>query len=113
MRIEVLHMVNGLSTKDLSRTMELRIAGMAARVLLPHLILKAKIRNSVSIPQEGRNDVKHVRMILLCVHAFIGEFAGYVGEDSLSERALINLLEETLEIVTSEHALRSSGLWSF
>jgi hypothetical protein len=113
LRIEVLHMVNGLSTQDLSRTMELRLAGMAARVLLPHLILKAKIRNSVSIPQEGRNDVKHVRMILLCVHAFIGEFAGYVGEGSLSERALINLLEETLEIVTSEHALRSAGLWSF
>lgn len=81
--------------------------------MLPHLTLKAKIRNSVSIPQEGRNDVKHVRMILLCVHAFIGEFTGYVGEGSLSERALINLLEEPLEIVTSEHADRAAELWSF
>jgi hypothetical protein len=42
---------------------------------MPHLILKAKIENSESIPQEGRNDVKHVRMMILCVRAFIREFA--------------------------------------
>ncbi len=65
------------------------------------------------IPQEGRNDVKHVRMMILCARAFIEEFAGYVSAGRLSERAMVNLLEETFEIVTSESADRSSARWGF
>lgn len=113
LRIEVLHMVKGLSAKDLTRTMDLRIEGLAARVLLPHLILKAKIENSESIPQEGRNDVKHVNMMILCVRAFIGEFAGFVKAGKVSERALVNVLEETMEIVTGPHAEKALRLWGF
>jgi hypothetical protein len=113
LRIEVLHMVNGLNAKDLARTMELRIEGMAARVLLPHLILKAKIRNSVSIQQEGRNDVKHVRMMVHCLHAFLEEFANHVNEGRLSERSLVNMLGETLEIITTGDALKASQMWDF
>ena len=80
---------------------------------MPHLIIKAKIENSESITQEGRNDVKHVRMMILCVRAFIREFAGYVGEGRASDRALINVLEETLAISTSGQAIRASELWGF
>lgn len=113
LRIEVLHMVNGLDAKDLARTMELRIEGLAARVLLPHLILKAKIGNSVSIKQEGRNDVKHVHMMLHCVHAFLEEFTNHVCEGRLGERALVNMLEETFEIITSRDALKATRMWDF
>jgi hypothetical protein len=113
LRIEVLHMVKGLDAKDLARAMELKIDGVAAMVLLPHIILKAKIENTDSILQEGRNDVKHVHMMILCVRAFIEEFAGYVSTGHLSERAMVNLLEETFEIITSERAHRSSVRWEF
>ena len=44
--IDVLHTVKGLDAKDLARTMEVQIEGLAAQVLLPHVILKAKIKNS-------------------------------------------------------------------
>jgi len=113
LRLEVLHTVKGLNAKDLTRTMELRIEGMAAQVLLPHLILKAKIENSGSIAQEGRNDVKHVRMMILCMRAFILELLGFVGLGKISERALVNILEETLEIVTGPNAVRAANLWGF
>jgi hypothetical protein len=49
--IEVLHTVKGLDAKDLARTMEVRIEGLAAQVLLPHLILKAKIEYPAGRPQ--------------------------------------------------------------
>lgn len=113
LRIEVLHMVKGLDEKDLARTMELRMGSLVARVLLPHLILKAKIENSRSIQQEGRNDVKHVRMMILCVRAFIAEFAEFVAQGRLGERALVNLLEECLEITTNSGALDAKALWGF
>lgn len=113
LRVEVLHAVKGLDAKDLARTMEVGVGQVVARVLLPHLILKAKIENSASIPQEGRNDVKHVRMMILCVRAFIREFVGYVAEGRASVRALVNVLEETLAISTSGQAINASELWGF
>jgi len=113
LRVEVLHTVKGLDAKDLSRTMEVGIGEVAARVLMPHLVLKVKIENAESIPQDGRNDVKHVHMMILCVRAFIREFAEYVREGRASDRALINVLEETLEISTSRQAIKASELWGF
>lgn len=113
LRIEVLHSVKGLDAKDLARAMELKIDGATARVLLPQLILKAKIENAESIPQKGRNDVKHVHMMIHCLRAFIEEFVGHVSVGPLSERALVNLLEETFEIISSERAQMSSERWKF
>lgn len=113
LRVEVLHEVKGLDARDLERTMEVGVGRVVARVLMPHLILKAKIENAASIPQEGRNDVKHVHMMILCVRAFIREFAGYVGEGRSSDRALINFLEETFSISTSRQAIKASDLWGF
>lgn len=111
LRVEVLHAVNGLSSADLTRTMELKVADTVARVLLPHLVLKAKLENALTIDQEGRNDVKHVRMMILCVHAFIGQFVRNVGEGELSQRALVNLLNEIHDVVTNEKAIRSARRW--
>ncbi len=113
LRVEVLHGVKGLSSKELTKTMELKIQGLVARVLLPHLILKAKIENTESISQEGRNDVKHVKMMILCVRAFIVEFAGFVTEGKVSESALVNLLEETREAIRGSRAEKASRLWGF
>jgi hypothetical protein len=113
LRVEVLHMVNGLSRDDLSRTMELRVSETVARVLLPHVILKAKLENTLTIDQSGRNDVKHVRMMILCVNAFVRQLVGNVIEGRLTERALVNLLNEVHDLVTSEHALRSAEKWNF
>jgi len=111
--IEVLHTVYGLNPQDLARTIELRIDGVAARVLLPHLILKAKIENCVGIGQAGRNDVKHVRMMILCVRAFMMEFLGFVSAGEMSERGLVNVLEETVEIVNGAQAVKAAQLWGF
>ena len=69
LRVEVLHSVLGLNQNDLARTMNIEVEGVVGRVPLPHLILEAKLANSALIPQEGRQDVKHARMMLLCTRA--------------------------------------------
>ena len=111
--VEVLHTVKGLNSKELGRTMNLVIDELEARVLLPHLALKAKIENAADINQEGRNDVKHVRMMILCMRAFIAEFVGFVGEGQVSGRALVNLLEETFAIISGPKAVKAATLWGF
>jgi len=109
--VEVLHTVKGLNLKELGRTMDLVIGDLKARVLLPHLALKAKIENAADIDQEGRNDVKHVRMMILCMRAFIAEFACFVREGKVSGRVLVNVLKETFSIINSPNAKKANKLW--
>ncbi|MEI7927864.1 MAG: hypothetical protein WCH40_04880 [Verrucomicrobiales bacterium] len=109
--VEVLHTVKGLNHKELGRTMDLVIGDLKARVLVPHLMLKAKIENAVDIDQEGRNDVKHVRMMILCMRAFITEFCCFVSDEKVSGRALTNVLEETFSIISSPKAEKATNLW--
>lgn len=111
LRVEVLHTVLGLDAKDLARTVNIEIEGMTGRIPLPHLILKAKLANAALIDQEGRQDVKHAKMMLLCVRAFIVELAGKCGSGLLGERALINLLGEIWDVVNSPDAMKAAGLW--
>jgi len=111
--IEVLHTVKGLNHKELGRTMNLVIGDLKALVLLPHLILKAKIENAADLAQDGRNDVKHVRMMLLCVRAFILELLESLRSGLLGERVVLNLLEEIRKVTGSRHAEKASQLWVF
>lgn len=113
LRVEVLHTVLGLDAKDLARTVRIEIEGVTGRIPLPHLILKAKLANAALIDQEGRQDVKHARMMLLCVRAFIVELSGKRRAELLGKRALVNLLGEIWDIVNSPVAMKAAGLWEF
>ena len=111
--IEVLHTVKGLDFKELGRTVDLQADQVFGRVLMPHLVLKAKIENAVTIDQSGRNDVKHVWMMILVVRAFIRELAGQVAEGDFSGRTLVNFLGETWEIVATTQAEVATQMWGF
>jgi hypothetical protein len=113
LKIEVLHTVLGLNAKDLARTIDLQAGAILGRVPLPQLVLKAKIANAALIQQEGRQDVKHVRMMVICVAAFIRELLENYRTGALSERAVVNLLEEIREIVTAPNAEKATRLWGF
>jgi hypothetical protein len=111
--IEVLNTVKGLDFKELGRTIDLQTGGVFGRVLIPQLVLKAKIENAVSIDQSGRNDVKHVDMMILCVRAFIGDLAVQVSQGELGARTLVNLLGEVWETVNNPQAIQSNRMWGF
>lgn len=112
LRVEVLHTVLGLDSKDLTRTVNLEIEGVTGRIPLPHLILKAKLANSALIDQKGRQDVKHVKMMLLCVRAFVLELLGNFQSGLLGERAVVNFLGELWEIIGSAEAAKAAQLWN-
>lgn len=109
--IEVLHTVHGLGPKDLRRTVDVEVAGIAARTLLPHVVLKAKLANAATIPQDGRQDVKHVRMMLLCVRGFVEDVLQGVRDGALVERAAVNLFQEIFEILRSPTAHQAATRW--
>ena len=111
--IEVLHTVKGLDFKELEKTIDLQTGDVFGRVLMPHMVLKAKIENSASIDQANRNDVKHVEMMILCVRAFICDLAVQVAQGEMSPRTLVNLLGEIREVISSPNAEKARKLWDF
>ena len=111
--VELLHIVKGLSFEDLKRHVDITVGGMSARVLLPRLVLKAKTENSATIDQEGRNDVKHVLMMIRCNRAFIAELLGFAKEEKVTQRQVVNVPGEVRTIVLSPMAVRATALWDF
>ena len=71
------------------------------------------ISDFADIDQEGRNDVKHVRMMILCMRAFISEFGCFVRDGKVSGRTLVNVLEETFSIISSPKAAKAAELRGF
>ena len=111
LRVEVLHTVLGMDAKDMKRTVDIDVAGVIARIPLPHLVLKAKLANSALITQDGRQDVKHTRMMLVCVRAFILELLENHRTGLIGERPVVNLLEEIREVMSSRNAEKAAKLW--
>ena len=111
LRVEVLHTVLGLDAKDMMRTVDIDVAGVFARIPLPHLMLKAKLANSALIKQDGRQDVKHTKMMLICVRAFILELLENHQGGLIGERPVVNLLEEIREVMSSPNAEKAANLW--
>jgi len=48
-----------------------------------------------------------------CVRAFIAEFAAFVADGQARERPLVNLLGETLGVVSDPAAAKAANLWGF
>lgn len=103
-----------ISAKHLSATTANEsTAGIVGRIPLPHLMLKAKLANSALIQQDARQDVKHARMMLLCVRAFMVEMLENCGRGLVGERAVVNVLEEIREVISSPNAEKAGKLWGF
>lgn len=113
LRVEVLHTVLGLNRHELKRTMNIEVEGIVGRIPLPHLVLKAKLANSALIDQEGRQDVKHARMMMLCTRAFVDELLLKCRAGKINERAFINVLDEIREVTSTRESIKAANLWGF
>ncbi|MDR1304769.1 MAG: hypothetical protein LBK76_06050 [Verrucomicrobiales bacterium] len=109
--VEVLWSVRGLNQKDLTESYPITIDNLSAEVLAPHKLLKAKISNAAGIDQDGRNDLKHVRMMVHCHRCFLREALQGVTAGMVNDREVINLLEETRDIINSGEARKLTQKW--
>ena len=112
-KIEVLRDVKGLSRAELADAVDLIVDGLRIRVLAPVKVLKAKICNTVTLDQNDRNDVNHVRIMIECVREFLRDILVEIIEGHATQRDAVHLLEELREIVSSPMAFKAAGMWDF
>lgn len=112
-RIDILGSVYGLSDGEVASTALVwngigPLAGVDLKVLHPLLCLEGKLRNLYTLPQEKRQDLKHLRMSCLCVHAWMEQTL--LREGAQSARPLLRAAARLIDL-----AERDAGLsaWYF
>lgn len=103
---EVLRAVHGIGPKDLVKlNMDVVVPGTTVEVSVPNpaVMLKAKLANLATIDQARRQDEKHVRILWRVLPLFLRELCARLGQDGLTERGVVNLLEYSLEVILNRH----------
>lgn len=74
------------------------------RVLDPVSLLACKLELAATVPQEKRRDVVHLKILLPCVRAFLGEVLGQVELQNLPAREWLKAANQVLKLTTSIRA---------
>ena len=85
--IEIVRRIPGLSGSVDPLAVQAEWSGKIIRVLDPISLLACKLELAASVPQQKRQDVAHLRILLPCVRAFLNEFLQRVesGQNSAPE----------------------------
>lgn len=104
--IEVLRHIKGATNEELRDPVyEFAIGASETRVLVPGpiILLQAKATNLCEIKQTGRQDARHVLILVRLLPAYLDDLCNAVTAGRVEERVLINALEQLLRILLSKH----------
>lgn len=108
--VEVLNSIHGISTDELCNpaySIGIGNSGVFVRVPSPIALLKAKIANYADIPQTGRQDGRHIRILTCLMPAYLRDIDASVADRRIGEREMLDLLERLLAIITSKKGRRT------
>ena len=102
--------VLGIPNEELGkRAILIEFAGANVRVPDPLTLLQGKLKNLIVLNQVGRNDYRHVQILILCVRAFLGEHL----EQNQASRPLLNILSRLDDTLKSKDALKAEANFGF
>jgi len=111
-KIEVLRDVRGMSDRDLREGWQMvQFEDYQVRVPMPTVLLMAKLANAAQIPQVDRNDVKHVKIMILVVREFLSEILVSLENGEIQGRVAVDVLEETLSVISSADARKCQRVY--
>ena len=92
------------STADEVRATSLVVMheGLRLHVINPIVLLRSKAGLARTIAQEGRQDVYHLRVMLLCVRGFLRELLYSVTSGEITARDWLNIVKDLLTFTESD-----------
>ncbi|MDB6077715.1 MAG: hypothetical protein JWO82_1462 [Akkermansiaceae bacterium] len=107
LKVEVLREVLGVTRKQLQEGSQIiTIDEVEACIPSPVVQLQAKIANVARIDQSDRNDLRHLRIMMLVVREFLVDVLTAVKAGTFEPRAAIDELEAVRTAVSSNEATR-------
>ena len=112
--IEVVRVFPGMPKSTIEQwALRANRAGKEIRVLDPLSLLDSKLRLALDLDQKERRDVEHLRIMLVCVRAFLRETLRGVEAGALPARGWLGAVERVLKLAESSRgkkAVRKLGV---
>ena len=106
--IEVVRMVPGVSAAAIEAlAIEAEWAGRQIRVLDPISLLACKLELALTISQEKRRDVEHLKILIPCVRGFLRELLNEVEHDQLPAKGWLGAVTKIFELSKSTHGRKA------
>jgi hypothetical protein len=102
--IEVVRRIPGVSGSVDALAVQTEWNGKTIRVLDPISLLASKLELVASVSQEHRRDVPHLKMLLPCVRAFLGEFLQQVERNEIPAKHWLGAANQALKLTTDHRA---------
>ena len=102
--IEVVRQIPGIADAD-TPAIQTEWNGKTLRVLDPISLLACKLELAATVSQEKRRDVVHLKILLPCVRAFLGELLQQVEIGKLPAKEWLKVANQVLKL-TTEHRAR-------
>jgi len=117
LKVDVLRDVYGLRKSQLlaeAIVIEIEMAGhhFHCRVLPVIVLLEAKIANLANLDQSGRNDLKHVHLMLLVAEQFLSALVEAVDLEGADSRSVVNQLELARKVTATPEAQRCAKAYN-
>lgn len=107
--IEVVRRIAGISDSAQTPAIEARWEQKTIRVLDPISLLACKLELAATVSQDKRQDVTHLKILLYCVRAFLGELLQQVELGQLPARDWLKVASQVLKLTTAHRAQKIAG----
>ena len=107
--IEIVRRIPGVSGSVDALAIRAEWEEKTIRVLDPISLPACKLELFASMPQEERQDVTHLKILALCVRAFLIEFLQRVEHGEIPERHWLGAANQVLKLTTDHRARKIAG----
>lgn len=101
--IEVVRRIPGISDAH-TPAIQAEWDGKTIRVLDPISLLACKLELAATVSQEKRRDVVHLKILLPCIRAFLGELLQQVELGNLPAKDWLKVANQVLKLTTTHRA---------
>jgi len=108
--IEVVRTIPGVSTTAIEAlAIEAEWAGHQIRVLDPISLLACKLELALTVSQEKRQDVEHLKILAPCVRGFLRELLKEVEHERLPAKGWLGAVTKIFELSKSTHGRKAAA----
>jgi len=101
--IEVVRLVPGIKSETVEKSaLPASFLTHEIRIIFPVHLLICKAHLARTIDQQGRQDVFHLRIMILCVRAFLMELLGQTKTGAVAVRDWLNIVKDLLAFTESD-----------
>ena len=107
--IEVVRSIPGVATGAVDAlAVRAEWGGKQIRVLDPISLLLCKLELALKLPQEKRQDVSHLKILIVCVRGFIRELLREVERGGIPAKGWLGAVNRPLKMAGSSHGRKAA-----